>query len=209
MLPDAQLPESGGAMGQIGEQSWLSDLPIVGYDVNVLLKTGQKIRIPLARLNSDGQVVHVGMIQEPADKDSSPTIYQTLQIPEADIRKISLKYEKFHPEIRYFERPEIPGSAQPPVKYPGTQWLQDLPKSRKCRIFLLCKNRDNCKEVYRGWIEYDGKKIYLNEILLESKDRLETARHDRDMDEVIAVLISVDGQPSQVFSRTIKTEPRY
>ena len=195
-------------MNPIGEKGWLSALPMVGYDVNVFLKTGQKIRISLARLSTDGQMVHVGIIQEPADKDSSPIIYQTLQIPETDIRKIFLKYDKFHTEILRFEKPDIPESAQPPAKYPETEWLRDLPKSRKCHIFLLCKNRDDCKEIYRGWVEYDGRKIYLTEITLEAKV-VETDRHERHLNDVIAVLITVDGQSAQIFARTAKTELRY
>ncbi len=204
-----KLTQNGGAMSQIGEKDWLSALPVVGYEVCVLLNTKQKINIPFARISTDGKMVHVGMIQEPANKDSIPMMHNTLQIPETDIRKISLKHDKFHPEMLWLERPDTPDSAQPPEKYPGTKWLNDLPKSRKCHIFLLCRNIDDCKEVHKGWIEYDGKNIYLNEILSESNGRLETARHDRSLNNVIAVLITVDGQPAQIFARATKTKPRY
>ena len=188
-------------MSQIEEANWLSALPITGYEIKVLLKTGQTLPVPWGRIHTDGKMIHVGIIQRPAENGQFPAISQTVQISETDILEISLREEKEGPEIRTFKR------AVQPSKPMETGWLKDLPKSRDCRIYLLCANLDSCKEVSRGWIEYDRRKIYLNEIISTREDpetkklTADSARHERNLDDVIAIIISVNGQNPQVFVR--------
>ncbi len=202
-------PSSGGLMNKAERTSWLSVLPITGYEIKVLLKTGQELCVPWGRISTDGKIVHIGIIFRQTGKNEFPAIKQTMQIVESDIKEITLKEFENLPEVRVIRR------TASSSKIPDTEWLKDLPKSGECDIFLLCKDKDRLIGIKKGWIEYDASRIHLNEIISRKKDpgtgldRIESVRHERNIDEVIAVLISCAGGPASVFVRSIKQKPNY
>lgn len=195
------------------DRSWLSPLPVAGYEVEVILKTGHKIQMSWARISADGRMIHIGIIKEPENRGAFPTIPRTIEIVESYVLEISLREEKNRPEIRTFRRP--PPCEKKSQALQNTGWLKDLPKSGDCHIFLLCDNRDRMIEIKKGWIEYDTGRIHLNEITGRRTDKktgtvtLESVRHERQIGEVIAILISVADGPVTVFTRVIKQKPDY
>ncbi|GEM_PF-4132473 len=178
-------------MTQTRKDNWLSALPLVGYDVAIALKDGSSLKIPWCRIHADGKTVHFGVILGQNPGTEYPTIMRTMQMAESDIREIVLRDEKDGEFGKRFRRP---------AEVSPTGWLKDLPKSRNCHISVFCKSRDDCKEVHKGWISYDDRKIHLVEII-SSKKVLEVEQHDRNLEDVVAIIISVNARTPQVFVR--------
>lgn len=200
-------------MTESENKSWLAPFPVAGYEVEVILKTGHKLQIPWARISTDGRKIHIGVIKKEDDGEGFPIIGRIIEMEESEVSEISMRDEALRPDVRVFRRP-LPkvGSNSETT---DTGWLKDLPKSSDCGIFLLCENRDRLIRIEKGWIEYDARKIHLSEIISRRKDpetgvtKVEAVRHERDLGEVIAILISAGNGPTAVFARVIRQKPVY
>lgn len=192
--------DEGGEMDETKERQWLSDLPTAGYDIVVLYKDDSVRTVPWGRLIADGNIIHINLLEK-SGEETQPTIGGTLHIHQDDVEEITFREYPDSPEIRIIRRQDA--------------WLGRLPKSRKCHVFLTCKNWIDCKEINTGWIEYDDKRIYLNEIVGSRKsadgkmDIIESVRHERHIKEVISVLVTIEGRSPEIFVRVIRKKPDY
>lgn len=201
ILSVLKISTKGGKMGILRERHWLSDLPVTGHDILIRYKNGSVQVFGWGRIESDGKVIIITLLEMPKG-DKIPTIAKIKHIHRDDVEEITLSEDSCPDKIRSFKRSDI-------------SWLANLPKSRNCHIFVTCEQWEESKEVFKGWIEYDTERIYLREIIRSRKNAetgkmtYEVADHTRSLGDVIAIFISVNDQPVEVFVRTIAEEPVY
>ena len=168
---------------------WPSLLPLVGSDIEVHLQNEKMVAIPHGRICGDETMIHINVISEAAQPGSFPIITETKEFNLGEI--IALSFNDGYQRRSFFGR--------------STFWLRNLPKSKGNTIFLLCDTKNQMLCVENCWIEYDEKKIYLREIFeFEPATHCEILSHERQISEVIAILINKAGIPPILYARVSK-----